>query len=206
MASSSPLKPRFLSGPRARQEIEQPIVGSRPGMNQVRRLMPDPPPPVVKKVEPPKAVLVPTIPPEVVREQLGAAVDSLQLHSQRLAEQARNDSLEMAFQIARRITGIEMKQNLVPLFDLVRDSLAELAAARRITLRVCTQDVEALRTQHASRTAAGLSMAEIAFAADPTLKLGECKVDSDLGRLDERREGLQEQRRDEVREAAEGAA
>jgi len=183
---------------------EQPLVSARPGLTQLRKLMPDPPPPEVKKVEPPKMVLVPTIPDAMVREQLGAAVDSLQQQSEMLAEQSRGEGLELAYQIARRIAGVEMKQNPMPLFGMVRESLVELAEARRITLRVCAQDAAALTA--ARRPSRGLSMAKIELAADPSLKPGECRIESDLGQLAGRRADRDAQRTQQLPDVAEGAA
>jgi flagellar assembly protein FliH len=141
-----------------------------------------------------------------VRSRLAAAIDALHLQSERLAEQARADVLEVAFQVARRIVEVEVRQSPEPLFALVRTSLGQLAAARRISLRVSPQDIEALRGPRGQEVTSVAALAEIELSADAALEPGECLIDSDLGHIDGRLANRFAELRRHVAEASEGAA
>jgi len=156
----------------------------------------------------PKTVEVgaPVVPVEMIRERLAAAIDSLRMQSEKLAEQARADTLEMAFQIARRIVEVEVRQSPEPLFALVRSSIMQLAAARRITLRVCPGDLESLRSPRGQEATAGLSLAQIELSADASLEPGECLVESDLGQIDGRLANRFAELRRQVSESSESVA
>ncbi len=143
---------------------------------------------------------------DLVRSRLAASIESLRQQSERLAEQARADVMEVAFQIARRIVEVEVRQSPEPLFALIRASLGQLAAARKITLRVCPQDLDAVRGPRGQETTAALAMAELEVVADAGLEPGECVIDSDLGQIDGRLANRFAELRRHVAEASEGAA
>jgi len=147
-----------------------------------------------------------SVPLDLVRSRLAAAIDALQLQSEKLAEQARADVLEVAFQVARRIVEVEVRQSPEPLFALVRASLGQLAAARRITLRVSPHDIDALRGARGQESIAPATLAEIELSADASLEPGECLIESDLGHIDGRLANRFAELRRHVAEAAEGAA
>ncbi len=183
------------------------FIGGPPAPPQ-QHAAPPPPAATHEADAAPKTVEVaaPVVPVEMIRERLAAAIDSLKMQSEKLAEQARADTLEMAFQIARRIVEVEVRQSPEPLFALVRSSLMQLAAARRITLRVCPSDIDALRGPRGQEATGGLSLATIELTADNALEPGECMVDSDLGQIDGRLANRFAELRRQVVEAAEGAA
>jgi flagellar assembly protein FliH len=145
------------------------------------------------------------IPLDLVRSRLAASIEALRFQSEKLAEQARADTLEIAFQIARRIVEVEVRQSPDALFALVRTSLSQLATARRITLRVSAGDLEALRSPR-GKEVTQVSLAEIELAADASLEPGECLIESDLGQIDGRLANRFSELRRHVEEAAEGAA
>jgi len=147
-----------------------------------------------------------TVPLDLVRGRLAASIDALRLQSEKLAEQARADVLEVAFQIARRIVEVEVRQSPEPLFALIRTSLGQLAMARRINLRVSPQDIDALRGARGQELTGAMSLAEVELTADAALEPGECLIDSDLGQIDGRLANRFAELRRHVAEASEGAA
>lgn len=117
-------------------------------------------------------------------EQLAAAVESLRLIGGKLAEQARADALEIAFQVARKILETELTASPQPLFALVRSAVRRVGEAREIAIRLCPQDAAALEA--GPHTELGLTLAKVTIVADPALGRGDCVVESDLGTVDGR--------------------
>jgi len=155
---------------------------------------------------PPALTAPQTVPLDLVRGRLAASIDALRLQSEKLAEQARADVLEVAFQIARRIVEVEVRQSPEPLFALIRTSLGQLAMARRINLRVSPQDIDSLRGARGQELTGAMSLAEVELTADAALEPGECLIDSDLGQIDGRLANRFAELRRHVAEASEGAA
>ena len=120
------------------------------------------------------------------RERLVHAVETLRLQSDRLAELARADTLEIAFQIARRIVEAELKTGPEALFSLVRSALKQVGEARRVKVRVNPTDGELLRSPQGVAASLGPSIARIEIIDDASLQRGDCLVDTDFGHVDGR--------------------
>ncbi|MGC4118255.1 MAG: FliH/SctL family protein [Myxococcales bacterium] len=114
--------------------------------------------------------------------ELAEALRSLRLLSARLAEEARGDALEVAFQVARRILEAEVGTSAQPLFAVVRAAVARAGESRRLTLRVSPADAPTLAAVQDEKM--GLSLLNASVVEDPTLAPGECIVESDLGRVE----------------------
>ncbi|MGC4120527.1 MAG: FliH/SctL family protein [Myxococcales bacterium] len=141
------------------------------------------PAPPAKAPEPP-AARPPERPPRGGTLALGEAVQALRLVGARLAEQARADALEVAFQVARRILEAEISTSPQPLFSLVRAAVRRVGEARQVTLRVAPADAALIEAQ--PREELGLSLAQVKVVGDPSLARGECVLESDLGMVDGR--------------------
>lgn len=126
---------------------------------------------------------------EARREALGRvaeALRSLSLEAERLAEQARGDSIEIGFQVASRILETETRSNPEAIFSLVRSALRKAGDSRRVVLRVSPGDAVVL---DASRERLGdgvLSAARVEITADASLGPGDCLVETDFGQVDGR--------------------
>jgi len=134
------------------------------------------------------------------------AVEVLRLQSDRLAEQARNDALEIGFLVARRILEAELTTGPEALFALVRGALKRAGDSRRIVVRVHPEDA-ALVSGPAAAGELGVSAAAIEVAGDPALERGDVVVDTDFGKVDGRlRTRLDELHRAAASAMEEGAA
>jgi flagellar assembly protein FliH len=148
---------------------------------------PAPPPPGPVSVHPSVA----SFPPEArnhdaIAARYRAAIDALRLESQRLAEQARADAVEIAFQVARKLLEAELSANPERLFGLVRQAIQKLGDARRVTLRVCQADLNALKSEHGQAELAHTGVASVEIVADPKLGPGDCVIESPVGAVDGR--------------------
>lgn len=161
---------------------------------------PAPPPPVVVEAPapPPPPPPAPPIVLPLLEERvpdfskLAAAVEKLQLISDRLAAEARADALEVALMVARKIVEGELATNVDRMINLVRTAVRRLGESRRIVIRLAPADAEAFAaaSTKASNEALGAGTARVEIIADSTLERGDCLVDGDLvsvdGRLDTR--------------------
>jgi flagellar assembly protein FliH len=141
--------------------------------------------------------------PEAV-EALSGAIGALRLIGAKLAEQARSDALEIAFQIARRILEAELAASPQPLFALVRTAVKRVGEAREVTLRL--NPLDAAMVEEEPREKLGLSLATVNIVADPALSRGDCVVESELGSVDGRLSGRLDELRRSLSEAIAGSA
>src|SRR3990172_3058480 len=103
-----------------------------------------------KRAPPPQAATAPSLPspppPDLAEirsealERVGAAVEMLRAQAARLAEQARADAIEVAFQVARKILETEISQNPEALFALVRSAVRRAGESRRVAIRLAPDD------------------------------------------------------------------
>lgn len=119
-------------------------------------------------------------------ERLAAAIATLRAHTDRLAEQSRSDSIEIGFQVARKILESELHQNPEAIFSLVRSAVRRAGESRRLAIRVCPDDLALLQSARGQAALDGLGAARIECLADPSLQHGDCVVDADFGRIDGR--------------------
>jgi len=170
----------------------------RPPAWQPRRNEPEPPPgPTPEQLAELRAEAL---------QRVTHAVEVLRLQSDRLAEQARNDALEIGFLVARRILEAELTTGPEALFALVRGALKRAGDSRRIVVRVHPEDA-ALVSGPAAAGELGVSAAAIEVAGDPALERGDVVVDTDFGKVDGRlRTRLDELHRAAASAMEEGAA
>jgi len=133
-------------------------------------------------------------------QKVSHAVDVLRLQSDRLAEQARSDALEIGFLVARRILETELTTSPETLFALVRGALKRAGESRKVTVRLHPEDARSVEAVIASRElAAGAAFVEV--AADAALERGDCFVETNFGTVD----GRLATRLEELRRAARAA-
>lgn len=199
VTSLEPRTPRFLVGvPAGRgaapmhfplgDELELPVEARRPAQ----------PPPAdrppagqaARRAQAPEAAPPPPAPPPAPNleqfEQLKQAIGTLQAQGKRFAEQARADSLEIAFLLARKIVEAELRTDPEPLHALVRSALRQVGESRKVRLRVAPEDVELLRSPQGAEAIGGLTVAQVELVGDPSLAHGDCVVDTDFGFVDGR--------------------
>ena len=132
-------------------------------------------------------VLVPPPPPTLDTSRLEAAVDRLRMLSDRLTAEVRADAVEVAMMLARKIVESEITANPDRLLSQVRSAVRRLGESRRISVRLCPEDAEAVNTatnRNSSELGGGVARVEI--VADATLSRGDCVVDGELGSVDGR--------------------
>ena len=143
---------------------------------------PEPPP---EPVAPPP----PPAPPAGLAEgsrALAMALEQLRLESEHLAQQARNDALELGFLVARKILETEVAANPAALFALVRSAVRKVGDARTLTIRLHPEDCKRLEEAGGVREMGELSMMTVEVRPDSSLTPGDCVIDSELGRVDGR--------------------
>lgn len=133
-------------------------------------------------------------------QRVGHAVDVLRLQSDRLAEQARSDALEIGFLVARRILETELQTSPEALFALVRGALKRAGESRRVAVRLHPDDVQAVEAAVASRDLV-VGAAAVEVTADAALDRGDVVVETDFGTVD----GRLKTRFDELHRAARAA-
>jgi hypothetical protein len=145
--------------------------------------------------------------PVVDMSRMDAAVDRLRMLSDRLAADMRNDALEVAMMLARKIVEGELTSNVDKMMGTVRSAVRRLGESRRITVRLSPEDAELLsKGNQPSSELGGLSAAKVEVVADAALGRGDCLVEGDLGSVDARLDTrFAELRRAIAEDAAEGA-
>jgi flagellar biosynthesis/type III secretory pathway protein FliH len=156
------------------------------------------PPPGMEPLAPPLPPPIPQPGPEFAA-RLARAIADLRRSSERLAEQATADALEMALLIARRIIEAELSTGPAPLIGLIRSAIGRLGESRKVQVRLCPSDAEAVEAAGAADgddgALAGMTLARVEIRADATLSPGDCIVDGEHGTVD----GRLSTRLDEVR-------
>jgi flagellar assembly protein FliH len=136
----------------------------------------------------------------LINGRLGVAVVELQATAERLASEARTDALEIAFFLARRILEVELGASVESMAALARSAVRRLGESRRIELRLCPADAEAIKALLAARGQSALTSqasAHIEVMPDQSLERGDCVVVGEAGTVD----GRLDTRLDELRRA-----
>lgn len=185
-------RPAFFGGPPPGR------AAPRPPTFHGRRNEPEPPPgPTPEELAAIRAEAL---------ERVAPAVQVLRLSAERLAEQARNDALEIGFLVARRILEAELSTGPEALFALVKGALKRAGDSRLVRVRCHPGDASALSGQAAAGQL-GVTTATVEVVADPGLEPGDVVVDTDFGKVDGRlRTRLEELFRASASALEEGAA
>ncbi len=122
---------------------------------------------------------------EKTASRLAAALENLRTQTERLAEQARADALEIGFQVARRILTTELTTSPQPLFALVRSAVQRSGESRHLVVRLSPTDLSRIDAA-GGLSAVGLAVAQLELRADPSLSVGDCVVEADFGSVDGR--------------------
>jgi len=173
----------------------QPFFERRGGMMTPAETPSIDPPPGMEPLAPPLPPPIPQPGPEFA-QRLARAIADLRRSGERLAEQATADALEMALLIARRIIEAELSTGPATLTGLVRSAIGRLGESRKIQVRLCPADAEAVQAADgADEALAGMTLARVEIRADATLSPGDCIIDGEHGTVD----GRLSTRLDEVR-------
>jgi flagellar assembly protein FliH len=193
-------KPSFMTNTRTgKAEL---ATFSAPSVRESPKPLAEAPPPDARLPPPVVLQALPT-PPDLRPEMLArlqTAIEKLRHEGERLAEQARADTLEIAFQIARRILEQELRTGPDALFALVRSAVRRAGDVRRVLIRVAPQDVQALEGDSGKAALQSMTVARVEIVGDATLTPGDVVVESAEARID----GRISSRLGELRRAAEG--
>lgn len=175
------------SAPRIRNVAWMP-AGTEPAMPELEA-----PPIATQTPVPPPAPMFEAIPPSpppapqvIIQKEtspsLGLAIEKLRAQSERLAEQARSDSLELAVLIARRILEREINCDLGAIFSLIRSAIRRAGEEHVTRVRVSPP----VQAELAARATSEFSFGKIIVVADPTLERGDVMVDTEHHSIDGR--------------------
>lgn len=178
------------SAPRVRAVSWQPGPSAPVAAPKPRELAPAPPPelPPVALVPPPPPS--PPPPPQIIVQPdvearsaaLRSAIEALRAQGERLAEQARSDSLELGVIIARRILEREISADLGAVFSLIKSAIRRAGEAHVTRVRVNPHDGAALEI--AAR--AEFSLGKIELMGDASLERGDVVVETEHHEIDGR--------------------
>jgi flagellar assembly protein FliH len=197
MALDPPRPPRFLQALPAAQAVPF-AFGPGGGRREPRPPRHDAPPH-------PSAAELEQVRREAL-ERVGEAVRALRLEAEGLAEQARADAIEIAFQVASRILETEVRANPEALFALVRSALRKAGDSRRIAVRVSPEDAAILEEHREGLGQGDLAVTRVEVVPDPALGPGDCVVETDFGQVDGRLATRLSEARRAVRTAIDGGA
>ncbi len=178
---AAPLPMQTLSAPSA---LRAPVfVAPAPsdvpaqGFEPLSSASPPGPAPLPAPLPPP-----PPEPSSQAQVRLEAAIVTLKLQGERLAEQARSDALEVGLLVARRILEREVSTNLEALFSLIKSAIRRVGEARTTVVRLCPRDYERLK----GAAEASFTLGQVELKADETLESGDVMVDTDHHTIDGR--------------------
>ncbi len=189
-----------------------PLPGRWPSAGHRERTAGAPPPAPAgdsPEVEAPRATGASTSPPSTRDAAsvaaLAAAIDRLRIESERLAEQARADALEIGFQVARRILEIELSTSPEPLFALVRSAVRRAGTSRTLKVRLHPIDLATMEAGGGATRVDALAAARIQLVGDSLLERGDCMIEADFGTVDGRLDTRLEELKRAVSSTVDGA-
>ena len=124
--------------------------------------------------------------PDGVADRLAHAIEMLKLQSDKLAEMARSDALEIGFLVAERILEQELQSNPRALLTLVRSATRRLAESRELTVFLSPGDIDKVRAKITEGGPDAQGLTNVKLAPDTALASGDCRVQSELGTVDGR--------------------
>jgi hypothetical protein len=189
-------RPNFLEGIVSKEttlvEFSKPFPPARPsGQAGAAGSMSSPPaaapttiPVGLAELSPPPTPPRPAFGPDALSERLAHAIESLKLQTERLAELAHNDALEIGILVAERILEQEVSTNSRALMSLVRSAMRRLADSRTITVALCSADHERIVERIKAGSPDASALATVKLVVDTSLHPGDCRVESELGSVD----------------------
>jgi flagellar biosynthesis/type III secretory pathway protein FliH len=114
-----------------------------------------------------------------------------------IQDEARQDTLELAFRVARRIVGREIDQQPEIVREMVADSLRHVRGKRQVVVYVHPDDLPYL-TAEKEELSRRLDGATIYFEGSAEIEQGGCLIETATERVDARLEMQIEQLRDAI--------
>ena len=93
--------------------------------------------------------------------------------------------IKLATSIAERIIRHEIKAEPELTLEWVREALRLAAGSAEITVRLCPEDHQTLRTEADSLASLFLPLATANIIADPNITQGGCRVETEFGAIDQ---------------------
>jgi flagellar assembly protein FliH len=185
--------PREVAGRLPMQTLSAPSLNIRPMLSPAPAPALTPPPAGFEALpssqpsapsQPPPVEAAPAPAPHDAAQtaRVEAAISTLKLIGERLAEQARSDALEVGLLVARRIIEREVSTNIDALFSLIKSAIRRVGESRTTTVRLSPGDFA--RLKDAAETSFTLGRVEL--QADEALGPGDVMVDSDNHSVDGR--------------------
>lgn len=116
------------------------------------------------------------------KSEVGLSLTRLRRTTEALAVQARQDAIDIGFEIARYIVKRELRDDPRALVDFADEAMSALGAGRAVRLRVSPEDLE--RLENTDATSGHARLAEVEVCGDPLLSPGDVEVDTELGLVD----------------------
>jgi flagellar assembly protein FliH len=187
------VEPAQFPGSGGRPSSSAPKLRAVPAPARPEAAPPPPAPPPAPPPPPPAPVVaIAEVEARLKAEfaaRMGAAIELINVHGERIAAEARVDAIEIAFLVARKIIDTEITTSIEPLVGIIRTAVRRLGESRQVVVKLCPQDAEAIAAASAARGAPALgriSAAQIEIVADAALGRGDCVVEGDFATVDGR--------------------
>lgn len=119
------------------------------------------------------------------RKQLDSVIDDVRRQRQAFFADAEDGLLRLAFDIAKKIIGIEIERTPDVVVNIARGALKRLSERDQITIRVCPNDLDVLRS-HRDAFLHEADLSDLRIIADPRVTRGGVIVETDGGSIDGR--------------------
>jgi len=129
-------------------------------------------------------------------EELLPKITEVRERYRQIQDEAEEDTLELAFRVARRIVGRELQRDPSVVRDIVDNALERVRGKRHVVIRANPEDVEELEG-YTDAFSKKLEGAAVYVEEDQGIERGGCVLETDTNRVDARL-GIQLERLREV--------
>jgi len=102
----------------------------------------------------------------------------------KLLSGAEGEIVQLVLAVAAKVIKAELATNRETVFSLVRGGIAELAGAKRITIRAHPALAGKLTGEEEALSRLAGSVTEVTISGEPSFEPGDCQIESDYGILD----------------------
>lgn len=115
----------------------------------------------------------------IFQKNLASSLENIELFKEKILNNAKSDTLELAIMMAKKIIAREISLNPKVLISMVEDSLQSIIAKDKLNIFLNKDDYEIIKDEKFTFANAE----KMVLTADSQLKRGEIRIESDLEQL-----------------------
>lgn len=116
-------------------------------------------------------------------ERYAYGLERLDLLGQTLQSVARQEALEIAIMVAKRILRVEIEAKPMLLIDEIKRAAQEVMGKKEVTIRLHPDDLAGIKLAEANLDSSFPAVAQISMAEDESLERGDCVIDTDVEQI-----------------------